>query len=692
MSLRLRRLLAVTAAAAAAVSVTLPVTTAGAADRVTLDAAPAWTHAARAAGATPSTAPVRLTAVLPLRDADAAERLALAVSTPGDAQFGHYLTAAQWRNRFAPTDATVATVTSWLRAHRFTVTAVPANHRYVAFSGSAGAANAAFGTGLTNYVKDGARVTAPSKAVTVPAGLAASITGITGLDTSARMTPTHSTQGAAPDASGPPNPRPHAAAPDASGPPNPRPHASGPPDPRPKDELPPPGAVFRNAPPCSDFFGQKLVPNVPQPLATPLTYAPCGYIPDQLRSAYGLTASQSLGLDGRGASVAIVDAYASPTIFDDAATYARLNDSRHPLRASQFRQLLPATFTDTEACDAAGWYGEESLDVEAVHGTAPAASILYVGASSCNDVDIVAAVNSVVDNDLAQIISNSYGNAGEVSATDAAEEHQTYMQAAAQGITVLFSSGDAGDNIAATGTRQPDYPAADPFVTAVGGTSLGVGDRGQYLFETGWGNNRSVLTNGAWTPFPGTFRGGGGGGTSFVWDQPRYQLGVVPTAIANVNGNGPHRAVPDLALLGDPNTGYLVGQTQQFPDGTFRYSQYRIGGTSLSCPLLAGIQAVANQIARRPLGFLNPTVYQLAGSAAFKDIKSRAVTSGVVRVDYVNGADDTDGTITSLRTLNDTGTIFARPGYDDVTGVGTPNGAAYLAAVSRPPVPLSRRH
>ncbi len=683
MSLRLRGLLAVTAACAAALSVALPATAAPpVSPRVTLDAAPVWTHAATPAGATPAAAPVRLAAVLPLRDPAGAERLALAVSTPGDAQYGHYLTAAQWRARFAPTDTTVATVTGWLRARGFSVTSVPANHRYVAFTGSAGAANAAFGAGLTNYVKDGAHVSAPSRAVTVPAELATSITGITGLDTSARMTPTHSTQDAIPAAAGPPNPRPHAA-----GPPNPLPHAAGPPDPRPKEELPPPGAVFRNAPPCSDFYGQKLVRNVPQPLATPLTYAPCGYVPEQLRSAYGLTASQRLGLDGRGATVAIVDAYASPTIFGDAATYAQLNDSRHPLRASQFRQLLPATFTDTEACDAAGWYGEESLDVEAVHGTAPAASILYVGASSCNDVDIVAAVNSVVDNDLAQIISNSYGNAGEVSATDAAEEHQTYMQAAAQGITVLFSSGDAGDNIADTGIRQPDYPAADPFVTAVGGTSLGVGDRGQYLFETGWGNKRSVLTDGAWTPFPGEFRGGGGGGTSFVWDQPRYQLGVVPAAIANVNGNGPHRAVPDLALLGDPNTGYLVGQTQQFPDGTFRYSQYRIGGTSLSCPLLAGIQAVANQIARRSLGFLNPTVYSLAGTPAFKDINSAGVTRGVVRVDYVNSVDDTDGTITSLRTLNDTGTIFTRRGYDDVTGVGTPNGAAYLAAVTRPPTP-----
>jgi subtilase family serine protease len=209
-----------------------------------------------------------------------------------------------------------------------------------------------------------------------------------------------------------------------------------------------------------------------------------------------------------------------------------------------------------------------------------------------------------------------------------------------------------------------------------------VGNRGQYLFETGWGNRRSVLTNGAWTPFPGDFRGGGGGGTSFIWDQPAYQRGVVPASIANFNGNGPHRTLPDLAMVGDPNTGFLVGQTQQFPDGSFKYSQYRIGGTSLSCPLLAGIQAVANQIARRSLGFINPAVYRLAGSPAFKDIRTAGVSTGVVRVDYVNSADDTDGLITSLRTLNDTGTIFVRPGYDDVTGVGTPNGAAYLVGLA----------
>jgi subtilase family serine protease len=157
---------------------------------------------------------------------------------------------------------------------------------------------------------------------------------------------------------------------------------------------------------------------------------------------------------------------------------------------------------------------------------------------------------------------------------------------------------------------------------------------------------------------------------------------VVPAEIANINNTGtPGRAVPDLAMVADPNTGFLVGQTQEFPDGTIRYSQYRIGGTSLSCPLLAGVQAVANQLAHRPLGFINPAVYRLAGSGAFRDIRTQGVRTGVVRVDFLNTVDSTDGTVTSLRTLNDTGTIFVRRGYDDVTGVGSPNGAAYLAGI-----------
>jgi subtilase family serine protease len=666
MSKSLRRFAVVAAAAAVAASPAMPANAASAslrpAPRVILDSAPAWTHTATITGPARGATQLHLTAVLPLRDAAAAERLALAVSTPGTVQYGHYLTAAQWRSRFAPTDATVRAVTGWLRAHGFAVTSVPANHRYIAFTGTVAAANAAFGVALTNYVADGRSATAPSAAVTVPAELAGSVAGISGLDSTARMTPARDARESQSPAPARPATVPHGAT------------------------LPGPGPAFVNAPPCSAYFGQKVVPNVPEPFATPLTYAVCGYTPAQIRRGYGTSTSTELGLNGSGVTVAIVDAYASPTIFDDATRYAYRNDRSHPLRARQFSQLLAGDYRLIDECNAQGWYGEETLDVEAVHGTAPAAKILYVGAASCDDADVLAAVNAIVDGGLASIISNSYGNAGEPPLADIQAEHQTYLQAAGQGISVLFASGDAGDNIAATGIRQPDYPASDPFVTAVGGTALAVGSRGQYEFETGWGTKRSVLSNGAWTPFPGTPRGASGGGTSLIWNQPAYQRRVVPDSIADINDAGhPQRAVPDLAMVGDPNTGYLVGQTQEFPDGSIRYSEYRIGGTSLSCPLLAGIQATANQLAHRRLGFLNPRIYRLAGSLAFRDVASAGVTTGVVRNDYVNGVDATDGTVTSLRTLNDTDTTFTRPGYDDVTGVGTPRGVVYLYAVTAVP-------
>src|SRR4029079_17353910 len=103
-----------------------------------------------------------------------------------------------------------------------------------------------------------------------------------------------------------------------------------------------------------------------------------------------------------------------------------------------------------------------------------------------------------------------------------------------------------------------------------------------------------------------------------LFAQPWYQKGVVPSSISNWFGNGPHRAVPDVAMVGDPTTGMLVGQTQTFSDGTY-YDEYRIGGTSLSSPLLAGVMALADQAAGHAHGFASPALYAKAGTSAFHD-------------------------------------------------------------------------
>src|SRR5207244_12358983 len=127
---------------------------------------------------------------------------------------------------------------------------------------------------------------------------------------------------------------------------------------------------------------------------------------------------------------------------------------------------------------------------------------------------------------------------------------------------------------------------------------------------------------------------GSGGGVSRIFSEPSYQVGVVSKSVVQTQGRT-GRAVPDISAVGDPNTGYLVGEAQTFPNDTIAYSEYRIGGTSLSSPLIAGIIALADQAARHPHGFANPLFYSLAGSAAFTDIVSTSSTAAVVRANNV---------------------------------------------------------
>jgi len=123
--------------------------------RTHIENAPAWTAQAPRVGAIPAAQKQQLTAVLGLRDAAAAEALATAVSDPSSAQYGHYVTAAAWRSRFAPTEADVAQVTSWLRSQGFSIGAIPLNHRFISFSGTSAEAEKAFATDLQVFKKDG---------------------------------------------------------------------------------------------------------------------------------------------------------------------------------------------------------------------------------------------------------------------------------------------------------------------------------------------------------------------------------------------------------------------------------------------------------------------------------------------------------------------------------------------------------
>ena len=180
----------------------------------------------------------------------------------------------------------------------------------------------------------------------------------------------------------------------------------------------------------------------------------------------------------------------------------------------------------------------------------------------------------------------------------------------------------------------------------------------------------------SWSPTPpGSWIYGAGGGVSRVFAEPSYQVNVVPASVFTTQGRT-GRAVPDIAAVGDPNTGYIVGETQTFPDGTVKYSEYRLGGTSLSSPLMAGIMALADQSAGHPHGFANPLFY--AHASGFTDITNPSSTVAVVRTNFNNGVNASDGLSYRLRTMNQTLSLRTTPGWDDVTGMGTPN-SAFLA-------------
>ncbi|MEW6058852.1 MAG: S53 family peptidase [Actinomycetota bacterium] len=571
---------------------------------------------------------------LGLRDRGAAEALLASVSDPSSSDYGRYLTPEQFRSRFSPSDAAVAAARSWLEAEGFSVGAVPANHLVVPARGTVREVERAFGVHLNHYRVNGVVLRAPSSAPSIPASLSGIVHGVLGL-----------AQSFVHRASVPPAP-------------------------------PPP--AYRVAKPCSAYWAEKIATDQPPAYGQSQPYAPCGYTPAQLQGAYGTAEAIAVGNDGSGVTVAIIDAYASPTIQQDLDAYS----ARYGLPQLTIQQITVPIRRGSVA-NQQGWYGEETLDIEAVHSMAPGASILYWGAASNSNNDMRDSMIDIVDNARAQIVSNSYGNWGEQLPPVAIKaDDDVYIQAGVEGIGLYFSSGDYGDEIAALGYRTVDWPASSTHVTAVGGTSLAVGAQNDYLFETGWGSASSSRIRNHWDPpIPGEYVYGSGGGTSFIFDTPSYQLGVVPTQLSGFWGRS-NRVVPDISAVGDPNTGFVVGQTQVFPNGDVRYAEYRVGGTSLSCPLIAGIMALADQGAGAAHGFANPALYALARTSAVRDIVNPASTVAVVRPNYVNGVSAKDGIYYVLRTMNFTGSLHTIPGYDDVTGIGSPNGEAFLTALS----------
>ncbi|WP_419727792.1 S53 family peptidase [Lichenicola sp.] len=687
-----------------------------------------WVPTAPETGTASPGQQVSIVVHMALKNVPTLRGLATAVSTPGNAAYGHYLSQSEFRSRFAPDEADVSAVQAMLgRAGMTNITVGPLGS-YVSATATVSQLGHAFAVSQKMYRYGNMTLRANKEAPTIPAELAGKIVFIEGLDdTTFLKQPQHISVTAGAQLAPASAPRPAT--------------LSGTTSLATAAVLPPPVASNTPSPYCSTYFGDAnaTLSTKPGPYTKTLPWLACGYNPQQIQAAYGLNPF-NIGLDGRGITVAIIDAYASPTLQSDGNHYAA-NHHLPQLTSANFKQIIPAGIYDvsaSEACGPYGWWTEESLDVAAVHGSAPGANIVYVGARDCGST-LTTALLDTIYNHRADIITNSYGNNGEsVAASDVAMEDQAFMAAAVQGITMLFSSGDDGDLSQLNGVATGSWEATSPYVTGVGGTSLLLKNQYGAKSEYGWGTYRdyladatvnsktSITTSGLTTTTADgltfadfSFYAGSGGGISLLEAQPAYQASVVPASLATTlnEANGysvplsSRRVSPDISADADPYTGYLYGETYTIAgDGhsdigctkesaTTEYCEIAEGGTSLASPLMAGVMATVNEVhgllARPMVGFANPWLYgskvgKTTNSAGINQIiapttptavlRGYVTSSSLVRVVTINSVPEVITTTpfplevcsTAICEGIDDVFNFVTPGYNDVTGLGVP--------------------
>ncbi len=434
---------------------------------------------------------------------------------------------------------------------------------------------------------------------------------------------------------------------------------------------------------------------------TPPTEAQCFsvgrrcFAPQAIQAAYNLPL-YAAGLNGHGMTIAIVDAYGSDTIAHDlhvfdqafglasmcgeegvACTQGMPTFSQLHLQGSPATMAPPSTSNGTGQENKSAWALEVSLDVETAHAMAPGANILLVTTPTAETLgvqgfpDMMNAEQFVVDHHLANVISQSFASTEQAfgSVQSLLNLRHAYVSAAANGVTVLGSSGDFGSAgvlktpVGQGGTLMSTpavwWPASDPLVTGVGGTYLCTDP-----------NNTSTRTVDSTDP-PSTCGAhagqaevgwiDAGGGFSSVFSKPTYQ-NTLPAGSTPI---GSMRGVPDIGLQASSRTGALVyislppdGQSGLNCSGTpCSTGWFDIGGTSLSCPQWAAMVAIADQLNGSGLGLINPALYKVANGPNYAN-------------DFFDITTGNNGAFAPA--------ILGYPattGWDPVTGLGTPNAA-----------------
>lgn len=580
---------------------------------------------------------LHVTIALKPRDPAALNAYASAVSTPGSTDYRHYLTPAQFARRFGATAAAVAAVRRDLTAHGLTPGRLSRGGLSLPVYGTAAALQRGFAISLRRVSLRGrtAAVTA-SAAPAFSAAAAGAVEQVVGLDSL--------------DA-----PKPLLVRPSAAGQSTRIPLAS-------------PHVATGGPQPCGE--------------ASSAAAAYSAYTADQIASAYGFSGLYGAGDQGAGVTIAIYEL--EPYDPADIAAY----ESCYGIHTH-----VNAVTVDGGAGKGAG-SSESALDIENVIGLAPAANVLvYEGRNSSSGSPGAGpfdTFSSIINQDKAQVVSVSWGECeAQLGSTDAQAENQLFAQAAIQGQTIVSAAGDNGSEDCNGDSAIPqtqlavDDPASQPYVTGVGGTTLSaLGPR----------PTESVWNDGGGTPSMLVQPGAGGGGISDLWQMPSGQRDAAPSLNvlgAGLTGSqcgdpgGYCREVPDVAADADPATGYLIdwNTSGTVPDAMPGWQA--IAGTSGAAPVWAALFALADAshgCTAGPLGDAVPALYRAASTSYAADFN-----------DVQTGNNDF--------TATNGGHFAAGPGYDEASGLGTPNASALAGTmcsntlrVTEPPAQQSAQH
>ena len=348
------------------------------------------------------------------------------------------------------------------------------------------------------------------------------------------------------------------------------------------------------------------------------------YTPPQVAALYDFPT----GVDGAGECIALIELGGGYNPTDLSSYWSQLKLTQTPTVSA----VSVGNGSNNPTGDPNGPDGEVMLDIEVSGSIAPGAKIVVYFADN-TDAGFLNAITTAVHDSAnnPSVVSISWGGP-ESSWTQQAmtSMDEAFQSAAAMGVSVCVAAGDDGSTDGVTdGLNHVDFPASSPNVLACGGTQL-VASANSITGETVWnelGNNEGAT----------------GGGISDVFPLPTWQKGAGVPPSANPNKNV-GRGVPDVTGDADPTTGYVT-RVDGNPDV--------IGGTSAVAPLWAGLIALINQRIGKPVGFINPLLYQDAATA--RDLN-----------DIISG---------------NNGAYSAGPGWDACSGLGSPIGTQVAAAL-----------